>query len=262
MKKFLTISIDVEPDCSADWSYSNPLAFRGMHEGIGKILQPLFVRYGIKPTYLINNVVMEDPCSVDLLNKLGGEYELGTHLHPEFIAPDKQFSDYAGKSARRNCCFYPPDIEREKLVNITNLFEKSFGYRPTSFRAGRFSAGPNTMKTLRELDYKVDTSITPHMRWNDHTREKPVDFTKAPEQPYFIGEDNILSKSSEKSGLLEIPVTIGLLKRNPVKELVASGLGIRRKIKMNKNQWGRPAIYRLEEKNACGFGRHFRVSRT
>jgi hypothetical protein len=250
MKKYLTISIDVEPDCSADWSYSNPLTFRGMHEGIGKILHPLFDRSGIKPTYLMNNVVMEDPGSVELMNNLPGEFELGAHLHPEFIAPDKQFADYAGKSARRNCCFYPPDIEREKLANITKLFEKSFGRKPTSFRAGRFSAGPNTMKALLELGYKVDSSVTPHMHWNDLTREQPVDFTRAPEQPYFIREGTIIGKSPEKAGLLQVPVTIGLLKRNPVKELVASALGMRRKINWHKRLWLRPAFSRFEDMKA------------
>ncbi|RYE58647.1 MAG: hypothetical protein EOP48_03060 [Sphingobacteriales bacterium] len=250
MKKFLTIGIDVEPDCSADWSYSNPLSFRGMHEGIGKILHPLFGRYDIKPTYLMNNVVMEDPGSVELMKNLPGQFELGTHLHPEFIEPERQFSDYAGKSARRNCCFYPPEIEREKLVNITRLFEKSFGHKPTSFRAGRFSAGPNTIQSLRELGYKIDTSVTPHIKWSDSTREQPVDFLSAPEQPYFIKEGTITGEAGEKEGLLQVPVTIGLLKRNPIQELAASGLGLRRKINWNRRIWLRPAFSRFQDMKA------------
>jgi hypothetical protein len=250
MKKFLTISIDVEPDCSPDWTYSNPLGFRGMHEGIARILHPLFGRYGIKPTYLMNNVVMDDPGSVALMNNLPGEYELGTHLHPEFIEPEKEFFDYAGKSARRNSCFYPPEIEREKLVNITRLFERSFGYKPTSFRAGRFSAGPETIRSLWELGYKVDTSVTPHIKWNDATREHPVDFLKAPEQPYFIKEGTITSPGLKKEGMLQVPVTIGLLKRNPIQVLAASGLGFRRKMNWNRRVWLRPAFSRFEDMKA------------
>ena len=250
MKKFLTISIDVEPDCSPDWSYSNPLSFRGMHEGIAKVLHPLFGKYDIKPTYLMNNVVMDDPGSVELMNNLPGKFELGTHLHPEFIEPQKEFFDYAGKSARRNCCFYPPDIEREKLVNITRLFERSFGHKPTSFRAGRFSAGPDTIKSLLELGYKVDTSVTPHIKWNDATREHPVNFLHAPEQPYFIREGTISSPAQKKEGLLQVPVTIGLLRRNPIQELAASGLGFRRKINWNRRVWLRPAFSRFEDMKA------------
>ncbi len=245
MKKFLTISIDVEPDCSADWSYSNPLQFRGMQEGIGKILHPIFQQYNMVPTYLLNNVVIEDQDSVSFLKDLPGDFELGTHLHPEFIEPDKKFYDYAGKSARMNCCFYPQDIERQKLINITRLFESSFGYKPTSFRAGRFSAGPNTISCLKELGYKVDTSVTPHVKWKDKTREMPVDFREGFEQPYFIKEGTIIDEAEEKNGILQVPVSICLLKRNPLKELLYSGFGARRKINWNRRIWLRPAFSSL-----------------
>ena len=250
MKKFLTITIDVEPDCSSDWSYSNPLAFRGMHEGIGEILHPLFEKYAMKPTYLMNNVVMEDAGSVELMNNLQGDFEIGTHLHPEFIEPHKQFFDYGGKSARRNSCFYPAEVEKAKLTSITRIFEDKFNRKATSFRAGRFSAGANTMKALLELGYKVDTSVTPHINWNDATRERPVNFIDAPEQPYFIKDGTITGESAKKEGLLQVPVTIGLIKRNPLQELVASGMGMRRKINWNKRVWLRPAFAKLEDMKA------------
>ncbi|MHA4842643.1 polysaccharide deacetylase family protein [Flavitalea antarctica] len=247
MKKFLTISIDVEPDCSRDWTYSNPLTFRGVHEGIGKILHPLFQRHKIKPTYLMNNVVMEDPDSVTLMKSLKGELEIGTHLHPEFIEPQKQFFDYAGKTARRNCCFYSPEIETAKLANISRLFESRFGYSPTSFRAGRFSAGPNTVKSLLDLGYKVDTSVTPHINWCDPTREYPVDFTGALEQPYFIEGGTILCESDKKQGLLQVPVTIGMLRKSRLQHLATSGIGVFRKAQRNKRCWLRPAYSRFAD---------------
>ncbi|HEY5588584.1 MAG TPA: hypothetical protein VIK86_06480, partial [Candidatus Paceibacterota bacterium] len=148
---YLTVSIDVEPDCSPSWNYSNPLTFKGVSIGIKDCLQPLFNKYGIVPSYLINNIVLEDNKSVNILKNLEGEYELGTHLHPEFIEPEKLFFDYAGKKGEANCCFYKPDIEFEKIKNITELFENKFGYKPTSFRAGRFSAGKNTIASLIKL---------------------------------------------------------------------------------------------------------------
>ena len=247
MKKFLTISIDVEPDCSSDWTYSDPLTFRGISEGIGKILQPLFGKYGMKPTYLLNNVVIEDQNSVDFFRNLTGEFELGTHLHPEFIEPERQYHEYAGRSARKNCCFYPPEIETAKIANITTLFREKFGFSPTSFRAGRFSAGANTISSLLDLGYKVDTSVTPHIKWSDSTREGPVDFSHAAEQPYFIQKGTITGRSALKEGLLQVPVTIGLLRKNPMKELAVSGLGFRRKINWNRRVWLRPAFSRFED---------------
>ncbi|MFL5811653.1 MAG: hypothetical protein ACJ749_19170 [Flavisolibacter sp.] len=239
MKCYLTISVDVEPDCSSNWQYSSPLQFEGVKKGIGERLQPLFDEYGQVPTYLINNVVLENDATIDFFKKMQGKFELGTHLHPEFIAPQKEFFDYAGKSGRANCCFYSPEIEREKIRNISSLFRTKFGFDPTSFRAGRFSAGANTIAALAELGYKVDTSVTPHISWNDRTREQPVDFTKAPEQPYFIRSGSI-SEPDVAGRILQVPVTIGLFKRHQVKEFVSSAGGLRRNMRSHKPVWLRP----------------------
>src|SRR6185436_20824439 len=97
MNVYLVVTIDVEPDCTPTWQYSNPLKFRGVSVGIKERLQPLFNKYDITPTYLINNVVLEDPQSIKVLAGLEGKFELGTHLHPEFIEPEKTHADYAGK---------------------------------------------------------------------------------------------------------------------------------------------------------------------
>ncbi len=211
MNKYVVITIDVEPDCSPNWTYSNPLTFNGVQEGIGKILQPLFNKYSFTPTYLINNVVLEHGGSINAFKNLDGNFELGTHLHPEFIEPQKTEFNYAGKKGVANCCFYPPEIEFEKIKSITALFERQFGYSPTSFRAGRFSAGSNTIESLTRLNYKVDTSVTPNMRWDDRTREKAVDFRGSPTQPYRIESAN-LKKERSTGQLLEVPLSIILSK--------------------------------------------------
>lgn len=207
MNKYFVITIDVEPDCSPNWKYSNPLTFDGVSEGIKNRLQPLFNKYDCCPTYLINNVVLEDKRSTDVFLNLEGRYELGTHLHAEFIEPEKEFLDYAGKKGEANQCFLKPEIEFEKMKNITQLFESNFDKKPLSFRAGRFSAGENTIKCLSELGYKVDTSVTPHIKWQDKSRQVPVDYTNAYEQPYFIKENSYLEKS-EQGRILEVPVSI------------------------------------------------------
>jgi len=246
MKSVLVVTIDVEPDCSPSWHYSNPLTFKGVDVGIGKILHPLFCKYGYIPTYLINNVVLEDKNSVDVLSSLRNECELGTHLHPEFIAPEKEFDDYAGKKGSANCCFYPNDVEFQKISSITSLFSNQFGFNPTSFRAGRFSAGANTILSLERLGYLVDTSVTPHVIWNDKSREKPVDFSNAPEQPYWMDTQHI-SNTAKSGKILQVPVSIALKKRNPIKELVSSGAGILHPIRKYRNLWLRPYYSTAEE---------------
>ncbi len=235
---YLAVTIDVEPDCSPSWNYSDPLTFHGVQIGIKDILQPLFNKYGIVPTYLINNVVLEDKGSIEVFKNLQGKFELGTHLHPEFIEPMKTVINYAGSKGEANSCFYEPEIEFEKLQNITNLFFNKFGYYPTSFRAGRFSAGLNTFNSLVKLRYKVDTSVTPHVNWNDRTREREVNYTNESEQPYWIART-----------LLEVPVTIRKsININPI-ELVKSGFGIRRKINFYNIHWLRPVYSSKRELN-------------
>jgi hypothetical protein len=207
MNRYFVITIDVEPDCTPNWRYSNPLTFHGVRDGIRQRLQPLFNKYNVIPTYLINNVVLEDDRSVDTFLSLEGNYELGTHLHCEFIQPEKQFDEYAGKKGAANQCFLAPEVEFQKMRNITVLFEDRFQKKPTSFRAGRFSAGSNTIRCLETLGYKVDTSVTPHITWNDPSREKPVDYRKAHEQPYFIKQGSFL-QDDFRGKILEVPVSI------------------------------------------------------
>lgn len=207
MEKFLVVTIDVEPDCTPTWHYSNPLTFEGVSLGIRKRLQPLFNRYGVVPTYLINNVVLEDKNSVQIFQNLEGKFELGTHLHGEFVEPDKKYFDYAGKKGEANQCAYPMEVEYAKMHNITRLFQDAFDYAPTSFRAGRFSAGKNTIRILDELGYKVDTSVTPHVNWNDKSRDFPVNYRDAIEQPYLIKKDSYL-ENDPRGTILEVPVTI------------------------------------------------------
>jgi hypothetical protein len=228
MKKYLAISIDVEPDCSSTWNYSNPLTFRGVSSGIKDRLQPIFEKYQVKPTYLVNNVVLEDKNSVEILKSFSEKCELGTHLHPEFVEPEKKYSDYAGKKAEANCCFLESEIESEKIKNITKLFEEKFGYKPKSFRAGRFSVGSNTLKSLAECGYYVDSSVTPNIKWNDKSREKVIDFTNMADQPFFV------------ENILEVPLTIVKLKRLSYTKFISEILKFRFAPFHDKIFWLRP----------------------
>ena len=239
MSVYLVVTIDVEPDCTPSWQYSDPLTFKGVRVGIQNRLQPLFIKHNVVPTYLINNVVLEDDKSVEVLRGLDGKYEHGSHLHPEFIGPQKSFESYAGKRGLANSSEYPPQIEFEKIQNITSLFSSRFNYQPTSFRAGRFSAGSNTITSLQKLGYRVDTSVTPHVVWNDKTRSNPVDYSNAKEQPYFVKPGTIL-ESDVHGSILQVPVTIIQRPAALVSELKRTYFGLRDSIKKMKSVWLRP----------------------
>ena len=96
---------------------------------------------------------MLDEKSVNVFKSFEENVELGTHLHSEFIDPDSNFST-------KDTTLYQKDLsyknEKEKLFNITELFKKTFGYGPKSFRAGRFGISKDTLKILENLNYKVD----------------------------------------------------------------------------------------------------------
>lgn len=185
----VTISIDTECDHDSHWARSKPLTFHSINEGLPQLLQPAFEQVGAIPTYLLTVEVLEDTQCVKTLLELPGRYEYGTHLHAAFVEPEKKFHDYAGVDSPDFQCSYAPDIEYLKLKNLTQLFERQLGYRPTSFRAGRYGASGDSIDSLQRLGYKVDTSVTPHIRWTEGNTV--VDFRQAPEQPYFPAPHSI-----------------------------------------------------------------------
>jgi hypothetical protein len=204
--KYFIISIDTERDCSPDWSTSNPMTVKNITYGIPSILQPLFNKYAAVPTYLLGVEILNNSDCVEVFRKLNGNYELGTHLHGEFIAPGKFVEDLSGFRTEDFSCFYEETLEFEKLSNITNLFYDRFGYNPTSFRAGRYGAGVSTLKSLQKLGYKVDSSVTPLLSWRSH--QGVIDFRKASNQPYHPDLIHDISKSGKESSILEVPISI------------------------------------------------------
>jgi hypothetical protein len=164
----LLVTIDTEVDKSPDWRISDPARYRSVLEGVPKILSPLFDRHGVKPTYLLSPEVIEQPECAATLRTLGGRAELGTHLHSEFIEPERRLhaGNMAGTAADALQRQDSRAVESAKLANLTRMFHEVFGHAPTSFRAGRFGMGPHTLEILAGLGYRVDSSVTPGLCWN------------------------------------------------------------------------------------------------
>lgn len=203
----LVITIDTEGDCQKEsWEKSNPLTFKSVTEGIPYILQPLFNQFNAAPTYLISPEVINHKEGVKALKSLVGKHELGAHLHGEYIEPEQKYPYPAGTNAEMYQCLYSPEIELAKLRNLSELFKDKFGYPAVSFRAGRYGAGGNTIQSLEKLGYRIDTSISPHMVWRDNRGQKIVDFTRAPEQPYFPDYQEIIKPGAGR--VLEVPISI------------------------------------------------------
>jgi hypothetical protein len=201
-QRFLCVTLDTEVDRDPLWRISNPVSFSSITRGIPELLTPLFRKYGVKPTYLLSAEVMEDAESVTVLAELQhrGAAELGTHLHAEFVEPQRTLfrESMAGLHADATQNQLSAGLEEEKLQNLTTSFARSFGQRPTAFRAGRFAMGEHTLPILAKLGYCVDSSVTPGIYWD--YPEGVVDYRRSNVEPEWraFGEKKVL----------ELPVSI------------------------------------------------------
>ncbi len=203
MDIYFLITTDAEIDKSESWGIAAGETFSSVLDAIPYKLTPIFDRFGVKPTYLLSSEVMENRDCVSLL-KGTRDCELGTHLHGELVEPQRTVTKLAGNRTKAMQSSYPPDVEYQKLKNLTLLFVDKFGYSPTSFRAGRFAAGDNTVRFLEELGYLVDSSVTPGEDWN--YLEGRANFVQAKDQPYFPSREHLLDEGDSK--ILEVPVSI------------------------------------------------------
>lgn len=204
-KVLMSVTIDTECDKSPNWSNSNPLTYKSVLEGVPKLLQPLFKIYGIKPTYFLSPEIIEHNGCADTFNSIIEDCELGTHLHADFIEPLKTRDNLDGYGAHAFQTDYSKEIEFKKLKNLTDLFKRTFNFDPKVFRAGRYAANKNTIASLISLGYKVDSSFTPHLKW-DSPKGSVINHEDAPEQPYFMNADDIYTQNN--GPILEIPISI------------------------------------------------------
>ena len=200
-RAYLCVSIDTESDKGKGWRSKSPLAFTGVSDGVVRRLQPMFEAFGAKPTYLLSPEVLRDPQCLEIFKGLEPRSELGTHLHGEYAEPDA-FEPEVTLQFQRD---YTPEVERQKLTYLTDLFIRAFGYQPRSFRAGRFGIGPASLGILESLGYAVESSVTPHMDWAS-AGAPGLSFLGAPSQPYRPDPEDAGRPGT--STLLEVPVTI------------------------------------------------------
>lgn len=198
--RWLAVTIDTEVDCDRRWRVSNPPAFRSVLKGIPKVLTPLFEVHGAAPTYLLSAEVLEEPGCVDVLRRLDGRAELGAHLHAEFVEPQRRlFRETMGGAVhdalQRQ---YPREVEAAKLERLTQLFEETLGRRPASFRAGRYGMSGQTLAMLAALGYRVDSSVTPGLRWD--YPEGVVDYRGWSTRAGWV--------ETAAGSILELPITI------------------------------------------------------
>ena len=185
-------------DAEAEFDWNGPflrtlVSVRNLSRQV--IVQDVFDRLGIKPTFLVDYAVATQPEGyepiLDLLKS--GRCDIGTHLQPWENPP---FAEDLGirTSFTHNL---PTWLQKEKLLRLTDAIVENFGTKPVAYRAGRYGVGDEIAPILASLGYKIELSVLPG---HDLRRSHGPDFRRALNQPYWFGPDK---------SLLEIPLTTG-----------------------------------------------------
>lgn len=196
MAKDFFITIDAEAD--NQWDFDHEVSTKNV-----KFLprfQELSEKYGFKPTWLTNFEMANDDFFCHYMKEKQNDClcEIGMHLHAWNTPPE--FSLKKILRERDYLIEYPVDIMDAKVATITELIERKFDRRPVSHRSGRWATNQDYFKILKKYGYKIDCSVTPHIDWSRNlgvTGMPGSDYSKCPEQPYYIYDD-----------ILEIPMTI------------------------------------------------------
>ncbi len=194
-------------DAEEEFEWSKPLS-RSLREvkamNSQYLLHRVFERHKIVPTYLVTYpIVTQEEGAAFLQDCLkDGKCEIGTQLHPWVTPPfDEAVNDYNSFAGN-----LPASLEFEKLRVLTEAISERFGVRPTTYRAGRYGIGPNTVKSLGVLGYQVDSSVVPEFSYRGSGG--PVFFGRSA-NPYWLDSEKLL---------LEMPLTSTYIGR-----LVGSG---------------------------------------
>lgn len=156
-------------------------------------MQSIFDEYGITPCYVVDYPVASQHEGYQPLLDIyhSGRCEIGAHLHPwvnpPYDEPISRHNTYPGN--------LPASIERQKLQMLRDIIEQNFGFRPTTYKAGRYGIGPNTIDTLSELGFDIDLSYCPPV---DYRSDGGPNFSQTTADPLWFGP---------QAKMLEIPVT-------------------------------------------------------
>jgi hypothetical protein len=190
------LMVVVDTEAEFDWVLSRSRRAAGVTSVKAlREVQPIFERYNIRPTFVVDYPVSTIPKGYEVIRDFyqSGVCEVGAHLQPwdtpPFVEEITDRNSYAGNLA--------PAVEREKLIRLTAAIVQNIGTQPRIYKAGRYGIGLATPGMLVELGYEIDASVLPG---TDLRRHLGPNFSKCPVHPYWFGTD---------PALLEIPMSIG-----------------------------------------------------
>ncbi len=204
----LMVSIDTEED---NWYRSRKAVTL---ENISELrrLAAFFECLGVRPTYFTSYAVATDLRAAAVMREVGdsGRAEIAAHLHPWNTPPLTEA--FVPRNSMLNNL--PAELQLTKLQRLTAALEEAFGFTPRAFRAGRYGLGRDTVAALVRCGYRVDSSVTPFVNWED-VDDGPT-FFGAPLSVYRLSPSRDVRHPDPDGDLLEIPLSSGFC-RGPVR---------------------------------------------
>jgi hypothetical protein len=172
-------------------------------------LQRFLVGLGLRPTYFADHPVASEPWSAAILREIAesGAAEIGAHLHP-WNTPPLDEALLPRNSMLKNLA---GELQGRKLRVLRDALAAATGRAPTSFRAGRFGLGPETVSELIGCGFRVDSSVTPWIDWEEF--DDGPDFRGAPQGCYRIRAGQDPRTPAGDGALLELPLSCGFTRR-------------------------------------------------
>jgi hypothetical protein len=201
----LVVSIDTEED---NWRPTREgIRIENVRELPG--LQAFLAGLGLRPTYFVDHPVASAAWSAAILREISasGAAEIGAHLHP-WNTPPLSEAMLPGHSMLKNL---DAGLQLEKLRVLRDALTQAVGRAPTSFRAGRFGLGPETVRALLACGFRVDSSVTPWIDWTGF--DAGPDFRGAPQGCYRVRADQDPRTPAAGGALIELPLSSGFTQR-------------------------------------------------
>ena len=164
-------------DTEEEWDWKGPWPVDGYTvENIQRLpaFQSLCARHGVATTYFVDKAVVDDDAARETVMALSREpgVEIGMHIHPWNTPP----LDTRGAVRARDTFLHnlPEPSINAKLDCVLGAL-RGCGFRPVSFRGGRYSSGGAIHRFLRDQDFLVDASVVPFTTWEDEGAPTYVD---------------------------------------------------------------------------------------
>ena len=207
--KFI-VTVDTEAD--DQWSGTGDVSVHNL-EGLTRF-QSFMKERGVPPTYLASYETLSHPALAELARAHHkGEAEIGGHLHPWTTPPLDE-----GDAVQRFPLELPDTALEAKLAMLTSALTNLLGESPRSFRAGRWGADDRVLHAIARQGYRVDSSVTPSIRWGDiirdvHRHSATPDFSRHSPHPSMVSGTD----------LLEVPMSVLLTGVLPFPSLARLG---------------------------------------